>query len=64
MTRRTLLVSLALALPLALILIFVVAMSTSAQQPTYLGSSVCRGCHPDKHTGWQETLHAKMIQGP
>lgn len=29
---------------------------------SYVGSQTCKSCHNDKYSGWEKTLHTKMIQ--
>lgn len=30
--------------------------------PGYVGSTTCKGCHPDVYDSWQQTRHSKMLQ--
>ncbi|TDA70008.1 MAG: hypothetical protein D9V47_03060 [Clostridia bacterium] len=32
--------------------------------PGYVGSTTCKGCHPDAYDSWQQTRHSKMLQDP
>jgi predicted CXXCH cytochrome family protein len=38
------------------------ANPTNQGNATYVGSAACQKCHTKNYTGWQDTLHSKMVK--
>ena len=46
-----------LAAPLAALLMILAVPAFAADDPAYIGTAACAGCHADEHKAWQDSHH-------